>query len=173
MRSTKSLLHRANTGRLSEAELLITGTGPILLDAHDAGLLLGVTGAGIERMVSDGRLEDMTPVGERRYFRASQVRELLLALSFSTSRTSKAYRPPLLDCCPAGPRNAAGAMVGPVAEVIEFLRPMSVREAAVTRGRLALRYQATAADMGLCACRRRGALSFRTDQRQHTSGGGD
>jgi hypothetical protein len=72
MRSTKSLLHRANTSRLSEVERLITGTAPILLDAHDAGLLLGVTGAGIERMVSDGRLEDMTLVGERRYFRASQ-----------------------------------------------------------------------------------------------------
>jgi len=57
---------------------LVDGKAPILLDEANTRTLLGITARQLENMVADDTLEDMTFIGPRRYFRAAEVRGIML-----------------------------------------------------------------------------------------------
>jgi hypothetical protein len=54
-------------------------TAPVLIDAEDVAAILDLTPGQFDLWVRSGRLEDVCCVGERRLFRAADVRALLLA----------------------------------------------------------------------------------------------
>jgi hypothetical protein len=73
---------RANEAQRLRYEMF-NGKAPVLLNEHEAELLLGWSHHKMEIAVADGRLEDMTFIGDRRYFRAGDIKALMLSGSKS------------------------------------------------------------------------------------------
>lgn len=100
---------------------LLAGEAPVLLDEDQVCALLDVTPAQLRHR----EIEPMTMAGERRFYRASEVRRIMLDTSRQKPKkslvNSTTYRPPLF----AVPGNIEGKEQGPLSDYPKHLSAIS------------------------------------------------
>ena len=83
---------------------VVDGEAPVLIDEASVLVILDITPGQLARMVREGRFEDCTMTGGRSFYRARDVRQILLG---NLSRDQKSKRYGSMACRPPQGENQA------------------------------------------------------------------